>query len=301
LLKLLAEPSRLRLIALLQQEELTVAELSAITDLKQPRVSTHLAKLKEAGLVNDRRRGVQAFYRFSATALSPPEQAMIKAISAGTHDPTLLADTARMQRLLHAREGVHSWADSVAGDMEKHYSPGRTWEALTHALLAFCKFGDVLDLASGDGVLAELIADRAQSVTCIDSSARVVDAARKRLARFPNASVNVGDMHALALPEHRFDQVILLQALPYSDAPEKLFAEVARVLKPGGKMLGTAIAAHGFEEIVAPFGHKNLGFNQDALKALAQSAGFKDVQAYVATRERKAPHFEVLVFTAMKK
>jgi ubiquinone/menaquinone biosynthesis C-methylase UbiE len=300
LLKLLAEPSRLRLLALLQQEELTVAELSAISDLKQPRVSTHLAKLKEAGLVSDRRRGVQAFYRFSAAELSLPEQAMIKAISAGTNDPTLLADAERMQRLLRSREGSHSWADSVAGDMEKHYSPGRTWEALAHALLAFCKFGDVLDLASGDGVLAELIAERAKSVTCIDYSARVVDAARKRLARFDNASVHVGDMHALALPEQRFDQVILLQALPYSDAPDTLFSEVARVLKPGGQMIGTAIAAHGFEDVVAPFGHKNLGFKLDDLKSMAQTAGFENVQASIATRERKAPHFEVLVFTATK-
>lgn len=275
-----------------------MAELSTISDLKQPRVSTHLAKLKEAGLVSDRRRGVQAFYRFSATELGPPEQAMIQAISAGTNDPTLLADSERMQRLLRAREGNHSWADSVAGDMEKHYSPGRTWEALAHALLAFCEFGDVLDLASGDGVLAELIADRAKSVTCIDYSARVVEAARKRLARFGNTSVNVGDMHALALPEQRFDQVILLQALPYSDAPDKLFSEVARVLKPGGQMIGTAIAAHGFEDIVAPFGHKNLGFGLEALKSMAQNAGFKNVQAHLATRERKAPHFDVLVFTA---
>ena len=284
----------------MQQEELTVAELATISDLKQPRVSTHLAKLKEAGLVSDRRCGVQAFYRFSATDLSTAEQAMIQAISAGTHDPTLLADTERMQRLLRARAGSHSWADSVAGDMEKHYSPGRTWEALAHALLAFCNFGDVLDVASGDGVLAELIADRAKSVTCIDSSNRVVEAARKRLSRFTNTVVNVGDMHALELPEHSFDQVILLQALPYSDAPEKLFAEVARVLKPGGQMLGTAIATHGFEETVAPYGHKNLGFSQDALKIIVKNAGFSHVSAYLAARERKPPHFELLVFTATK-
>jgi ubiquinone/menaquinone biosynthesis C-methylase UbiE len=288
------------LIALLQQEELTVAELSAISDLKQPRVSTHLAKLKEAKLVTDRRRGVQAFYRFSATELSSAEQAMIQAISSSTHDPTLLADTERMQKLLRARDDSNSWADSVAGDMERHYSPGRTWEALTHALLGMCELRDVLDLASGDGVLAELLASRANSVTCIDHSQRVVDAARKRLARFDNAKVEVGDMHALNLPDATFTEVILLQALPYSDAPKKLFAEIARVLRYHGRVVGTAIAAHNFEDVVAPYGHKNCGFTLEALATLLKNAGFDDVSVNIATRERKPPHFEVLVFTATR-
>lgn len=277
-----------------------MAELSAISDLKQPRVSTHLAKLKEAKLVTDRRQGVQAFYRFSATELSSAEQAMIQAISAGAHDPTLTADTERMQSLLRAREANNSWADSVAGDMERHYSPGRTWEALTHALLAMCELRDVLDLASGDGVLAELLATRAQSVTCIDASQRVVDAARKRLARFDNVRVEAGDMHALALPDFYFHQVILLQALPYSDAPEQLFAEAMRVIKTYGRIVGTAIAAHAFDDVVAPYGHKNCGFTVEALETLLKNAGFDDIRVNVATRERKPPHFEILVFTGTR-
>jgi DNA-binding transcriptional ArsR family regulator/ubiquinone/menaquinone biosynthesis C-methylase UbiE len=298
-LKLLAEPSRLRLLALLQQEELTVAELASISDLKQPRVSTHLAKLKEAGLVTDRRRGVQAFYRYSADTLSHAEQALVRSIAEGADDPTLSADQDRMRQLLRAREDNSSWADSVAGDMERHYSPGRTWESVSRALLQCSQFGDVLDLASGDGVLAELIAPRARSVTCIDSSARVANAARKRLKAFANTQVLVADMHALDLPAAHFDQALLLQALPYSDAPLQLFREVARVLKPGAQVVGSALAKHPFADIVAPFGHKNLGFTPDALTEILREAGLATPQVFVASRERKAPHFDVIIFTAL--
>jgi DNA-binding transcriptional ArsR family regulator len=177
LLKLLAEGSRLRLLLLLHQEELTVAELAQITDLKQPRVSTHLAKLKESGLVADRRAGVQAFYRFAPTELAPGERALVSAILAAAKDGLVAGDQKRMQQVLKARNAGLNWADAVAGDMERHYSPGRTWEAVARTAVELIELGDVLDLASGDGALAELIAPRARSVTCVDASAKVADAA----------------------------------------------------------------------------------------------------------------------------
>lgn len=300
LLKLLAEPSRLRLLSLVQQEELTVAELAAITDLKQPRVSTHLAKLKEARLVSDRRLGVQAFYRYAPAELAAPELAMLQAICQGPDDPTLQADTARMRQLLRARESNTNWADSVAGDMERHYSPGRTWEAVTHALLECCDFGDVLDIASGDGVFAELIAPRSRTVRCIDFSERVVEAARKRLKRFSNTKVEVGDMHNLSLPANSFDQAMMLQALPYSESPLKLFGELARVLRPGGRVLGTALAKHMHENAVVPYGHRNLGHTIPELKSLMAAAGFGSSTVHHATRERKTPHFDILIFSATR-
>src|SRR6187431_2500249 len=160
-LRVLADPTRVRLLALLEREELTVAELAAVTRVAQPRVSTHLAKLKDAELVLDRRAGVSAYYRFNGDRMEPAERALWEAL----------------------RAAEHNWADAVAGDMERHYSPGRTWEALARAALPMLDPGDVLDVASGDGVLAELLAPHARRYVCVDSSTRVVNAARERLRR----------------------------------------------------------------------------------------------------------------------
>src|SRR5690606_18065557 len=157
-LKVFADATRVRLLSLLEREELTVAELSAITQLAQPRVSTHLARLKDAGLVRDRRSGVSAYYRFDDSALDPAQRALWQAIANGSDDPLLRQDAERVPAVLATRAADQNWADSVAGDMERHYSPGRTWEALARTALPLLEPGDVLDIASGDGVLAELLA-----------------------------------------------------------------------------------------------------------------------------------------------
>src|SRR5690606_23732011 len=196
-LKVFADATRVRLLALLEGEELTVAELSAITQLAQPRVSTHLARLKEAGLVRDRRAGVSAYYRFDDAALDPAQRALWQTISHGSDDPLLRQDAERVPAVLAMRAADQNWADSVAGDMERHYSPGRTWEALARTALPLLEPGDVLDVASGDGVLAELLAPHAGRYVCVDASARVVAAATERLRRFPNVEVREGGLHAL--------------------------------------------------------------------------------------------------------
>jgi ArsR family transcriptional regulator len=214
-LKVFADATRVRLLALLEQEELTVAELSAITTLAQPRVSTHLARLKEAGLVRDRRAGVSAYYRFDDAALDPAQRALWHALSTGSDDPLLRQDAERVASVMASRAADQNWADSVAGDMERHYSPGRTWEALARTALPLLETGDVLDIASGDGVLAELVAPHAKRYVCIDTSARVVAAASERLRRLANVEVREGDMHALPFPYQRFDRVGLLNALTY--------------------------------------------------------------------------------------
>ena len=134
-LRVFADATRVRLLSLLEGEELTVAELSAITQLAQPRVSTHLAKLKEAGLVRDRRAGVSAYYRFDETTLDPAQRALWYSISNGSDDPLLRQDAERVPGVLAMRASDQNWADSVAGDMERHYSPGRTWEALARTAL----------------------------------------------------------------------------------------------------------------------------------------------------------------------
>src|SRR5690348_4807161 len=201
-LRLLADPTRVRLLALLEHEELTVAELAAVLQLAQPRVSTHLAKLKEAGLVRDRRAGVSAYYRINDADEGGAAE-LVRALEQSVDDALLASDAQRLPNVLARRARERGWADSVAGDMERHYSPGRTWETLARTLLQLLETGDVLDIASGDGVHAELLAPHAHSIVCVDSSERVVTAARERLKSFRNVEVIEGDMHALRSEERR--------------------------------------------------------------------------------------------------
>jgi len=297
LLRLLSDPTRVRLLALLEREELTVAELSGVLRLAQPRVSTHLAKLKEADLVRDRRAGVSAYYRFNSE-LEAKSAALLEALRANVSDGLIDDDARRLPTVLTQRARAEGWADSVAGDMERHYSPGRTWEALARTLTGLIDSGDVLDIASGDGVLAELLAPHAKSILCLDASERVVTAARTRLKPFANVEVQLGDMHALDLGNRRFDLVLLMHALTYSEHPGKVIAEAARVLRPGGRLLATTLARLAHRASVEPFDHRNLGFREEELRDFATKAGLKVVNCERITRERRPPHFEVLSLLA---
>jgi len=299
-LKVFADATRVRLLALLAREELTVAELSAITQLAQPRVSTHLAKLKEAGLVRDRRAGVSAYYRYEEDALDPAQRALWASISAGSDDPLLRQDAERVPGVLAMRAADQNWADSVAGDMERHYSPGRTWEALARSALPLLEPGDVLDIASGDGVLAELLAPHAGRYVCVDASQRVVAAASERLRRYPNVEVREGDMHALPFAAASFDLVVLMHALTYADKPAQAVAEAARVLRPGGRLLLSSLARHEHRSAVQAFGHINLGFSARELRKFAEKAGLAVGNVESVTRERRPPHFEVISLIATR-
>ncbi len=293
-LKVFADATRVRLLALLELEELTVAELSAITRLAQPRVSTHLAKLKEAGLVRDRRAGVSAYYRFDEAALDPAQRTLWHALSTGSDDPLLRQDAERVPGVLAMRAADQNWADTVAGDMERHYSPGRTWEAMARSALPLLETGDVLDIASGDGVLAELLAPHAHRYVCIDTSARVVAAAGERLRRLKNVEVREGDMHALPFADASFDLVVLMHALTYSARPAVAVAEAARVLRPGGRLLLSSLARHEHKAAVEAYGHVNLGFAGKDLRRFAEKAGLAISSLETVTREKRPPHFEVI-------
>ncbi|MDR0182271.1 ArsR/SmtB family transcription factor [Lysobacter arvi] len=299
-LKVFADATRVRLLALLEREELTVAELSGITRLAQPRVSTHLAKLKEAGLVRDRRSGVSAYYRFDDAALDGAQRALWATLREGSDDPLLRQDAERVADVLASRAAEQNWADTVAGDMERHYSPGRTWEAMARSALPLLEPGDVLDVASGDGVLAELLAPHSHRYVCLDSSTKVVLAASERLRKLKNVEVREGDMHALPFEDAHFDLVVLMHALTYAEHPAQAVAEAARVLRPGGRLLLTSLARHEHRNVVEAYGHVNLGFSEKDLLKFATRAGLEVGSCETVTRERRPPHFEVIALIGRK-
>jgi ArsR family transcriptional regulator len=296
--RLLADTTRLRLLLLLEQEELSVAELAGITQLAQPRVSTHLAKLKESGLVIDRREGVFVYYRICTPIADSSLDSLWQLLRTHTNDPLVQQDLDRIPEVLQKRGGT--WADSVAGDMERHYSPGRTWEATARGLVHLLDPGDVLDVASGDGVLAELLAPRARSITCLDISERVVEAGRRRLEAFDHVKFEKGDMHSLPVDDAGYDTVLLMHALTYTRQPETVINEASRVLRPGGKLLAVTLLKHQHKKAVEPYNHINLGFTISQLETLCAKAGLQVQSCSVSAIEKRTPNFSVLSLSASK-
>ena len=301
MMRLLSDPTRLRLLAVLAHEELTVAELTGVTQLGQSRVSTHLGKLREAGLVRDRRVGTSSFYALNEGGMPEPAQYLWQAAIRTARDAVFEQDRARAEEIVAARDEGVSWADAVAGRMERHYSPGRTWEATARGLLGLCRLGDVLDVASGDGALAELVASRAESVTCLDQSPKVVAAARERLKRLPHVRYMRGDMQALPFDDAAFDAVMLMNCLTYATDPKRVVAEAARVLRPSGLVTGVTLRRHDHRRVVATYNHVNDGFEPDELAALLDGAGLVVDRCAVTSREQRPPHFEIITFHAQAK
>jgi len=292
LLHVLGDETRVRLLVLLERDELTVAELTSILELSQSRVSTHLGHLKQAGLVADRKAGVASFY--SIKTLGEPVNALWQLVKTQAADPVLVRDGQRLDQLLRARRGATKWPDSVAGEMERHYSPGRTWETTARGLVGLLRLGDTLDIGSGDGAISHLVVQYARSLTCLDQSERMVEAARRRLAGHENAKVCQGDMHELPFADESFDDVIIFNALTYSEQPGRVLAEAARVLRPTGRVAVMCLHAHEYRETVARYDHVNLGFTEQQLRELHESAGLELLSLGVCTRERRKPFFEVL-------
>jgi len=292
LLHLLGDETRVRLLALVEREELTVAELTSILELSQSRVSTHLGHLKQAGLVSDRKAGVASFYTMNT--LSDPAKSLWQLVSSNGADRTLERDRQRLEALRRARREATKWPDTVAGEMERHYSPGRTWETTARGLVGLLRLGDTLDIGSGDGAIGQLVVERARSLTCLDNSEHMIDAARRRLAGHANARICLGDMHALPFDDESFDDIMLFNALTYSPRPESVLAEARRVLRPGGRVSVMCLHRHDHSDLVARYDHVNLGFSESELVRLHDAAGLKVQSLGVCTRERRKPYFEVL-------
>jgi ubiquinone/menaquinone biosynthesis C-methylase UbiE len=201
---------------------------------------------------------------------------------------------------VRARETGKSWPDSVAGQMERYYSPGRTWEATARGLLGLVRLGDVLDAGSGDGAMAALLAPRARHITCLDRSRKVMEAARQRLGHLANVAFVPGDLHALPFGPDRFDQVLLFNVLVYAESPGRVIAEAARVCKPGGELAVTTLAPHAHREATAAYGHVHAGFAPGKLEGWLAAARLNVERCEITSREKRPPNFEVVSAFATK-
>ena len=198
-----------------------------------------------------------------------------------------------MPDVLAMRAADQNWADSVAGDMERHYSPGRTWAGAGASALPLLSPGDVLDIASGDGVLAELLA-AARASLCLHR----FQPARGRRQRAPaplrQRGVREGDMHALPFKDGSFDLVVLMHALTYADKPAWAVAEGRRACCAKGGRLLSSLARHEHRTAVEAYGPPEPGLRRRELRKFADKAGPATIaSSETVTREKRPPHFEV--------
>jgi ArsR family transcriptional regulator len=296
-LNLLGDENRLRLCALLGARELCVTDLVKVTGISQSRVSTHLGRLREAGLVRDRRQGTQCFYALSADTVPHTVKALLDEASR-SQDPTLVADQKRLQEFEVERRG--GLPDSVTDDFERDYSPGRTWKSLAVGMAALLKLGDVLDVGSGDGSAASAFAPYCRSLTCIDTSARMIEAASERLGKLAQARAQVADVHDLPFRPSSFDSVLMFHTLTYAENPARALAECARVLRPAGRLVLLCLDRHEQHEVNARYGERHPGFSPQALRRLLSKTGLDVVSSEVACREAKKPHLQVVLTIADK-
>jgi len=301
LFKTLADESRIRLILLLQQQELTVAELAEITRLAQPRVSTHLSHLKNNQLVQVRKQGVSSFYRLNSNQFDSDFSGILDmVIKHYANNPLIAQDNKQLSLVMSSQAASNQWVDAVAGDMERHYSPGRTWEATTRVVAKLVSLGQVLDLGSGDGVLAELLAKNSQQYTCVDNNTKAIDAAKSRLKHLNNVSFHQCDIHELPFEANQFDCVLMLHVLTYSTQPEVVIKQAFKVCKPGGQVIISTLQKHKHEMVKAEYGHKNLGFEADQLSQWCSAAGFSQIEAVTSSQEQRKPHFKIVTVEANK-
>ncbi|MDD3179699.1 MAG: metalloregulator ArsR/SmtB family transcription factor [Opitutaceae bacterium] len=302
-LKILSDPTRLRILSLLLKEELSVAELQEILGMAQSRISSQLALLRSAELVSDRRGGKKSFYSLRP-GLPPRVAALLRTACEATLDqPESVEDRENLDRILLKRRRVsEQYFNLIAGKLGKGYCPGRTWEAIGHLALRLVPRIVVADLGAGEGLISQLIAHRAERVWCIDNSPRMVEVGTE-LARkngLANLTYRLGDIERVPLPDRSVDLAILSQALHHASHPQTAVNEACRILKPGGQLLVLDLKEHAFENAHEHYGDLWLGFKESALHGFLKKAGFQNVEVTLVSREAVEPHFETLLASGVK-
>jgi ArsR family transcriptional regulator len=300
ILRVVADPNRLRILLLLKGEELSVAELQEILVMGQSTISTHLSQLKQAGLVEDRRAGKSSLYRLSPADGSPLEQILTEAKA---EIPEAATDQQAMRRVLRKRQDkMRAFFDSVAGRLGKDYVPGKSWKSVAEALLRLMPPMTIADLGAGEGSFALLLAERATKVIAVDTSAKMLEVGRDQALRHgvKNVEFRHGDMEEIPIADAEVDLVFFSQSLHHALHPERALQDAHRILVPGGRIVILDLARHRFEEAREMYADEWLGFSEADLESMLAKAGFASISTSVVDKELEAPQFQTLLAVAHK-
>lgn len=299
-LRAISDPTRLRLLLLLVEEELTVAELQEILGMGQSRISASLALLKREAIARNRRVGKNIFYAVRPEIVSPLrpilEAAKLELPEAGS-------DSAAMALALRKRKDkAAEYFNKLAGKFGRTYIPGRSWQALAHALLRLLPAMVIADLGAGEGTLSQLLARRAKKVIAIDNSEKMVEFG-SNLARehgCKNLEYRLGDIEDPPIEHGSVDLALFSQALHHASSPQKAVSAAHGILRDGGRVVVLDLASHSHEEARELYAHAWLGFSEAELQEILAKAGFSEIEVSVVSREAQAPNFQTLLAVATK-
>jgi ubiquinone/menaquinone biosynthesis C-methylase UbiE/DNA-binding transcriptional ArsR family regulator len=302
-LRALADPTRLRLMSLLEQEELSVNELQEITRLGQSRISTHLGQLQEAGLVQSRREGKRTFYKLNGTSDKASESLIKLAVAGGKEMPEFAEDGVNLKRAIALRkEQAQIYFNQVAGRFDRSYGPGRSWQAFGHLLLRIVPPVEIADLGSGEGLISELLARRAKKVIAVDNSEKMVSFGAEKAKKngLKNLEFRLGDLEHPPITANSVDVAVLSQALHHAENPATAIASAHKILRAGGQVLILDLLEHDFEQARELYGDRWMGFKTSELHRWLETAGFKRIEISVVSREEEEPFFETILAVGEK-
>lgn len=302
-LKLLADSTRVRILTLLDKEELSVAELQEVLGMGQSRISSHLALLRQGELVHDRREGKKTYYTLNCGSDASAAELMLAACRAVADTEQISQDSVNLKRILEKRKRkAEEYFNSVAGRLGKNYCPGRSWEAIGHFLLHLTPKITIADLGAGEGLISQLLARRAEKVICVDNSAKMVEFGSELAKKngFTNLSYKLGDIEAVPLKDGTVDLAILSQALHHAPHPELAVAEAFRILRPGGQLIVLDLLEHHFEKAHELYADVWLGFSENRLYQMLKESGFRQIEVNIVAREIEEPNFETVLACGVK-
>ncbi len=304
-LRLLADPTRLRLLLLLEEEELSVAELQDILGMGQSRISSHLAQLKRAGVVEDRRAGKNVYYGLTNGQKLGPQHAKVSELTRALarEMPETKRDRTALQVALRKRQDkAREYFDQLAGRFGRSYCPGRSWQALAHTMIALLPPLTVADLGAGEGTLSQLLAKTARKVIAIDNAPKMVEfgSALAKKHGFKNLEYRLGDIEEPPIDKSSIDLAIFSQALHHATHPERAIAGAHRILRKGGRVVVLDLLSHRFEKARDLYADHWLGFSEVQLHQWLEEAGFGEIEVTVVSREKESPHFQTVFATGVK-
>jgi ubiquinone/menaquinone biosynthesis C-methylase UbiE len=301
-LRVLGDINRLRMLLLLSREELSVAELQEILGMGQSSISTHLAQLKHAGLVEDRRTGKNIWYRSKAdgevlSGLLGMLQQAPEEIPEAAHDQAALDLVLRKRQ-----DKTRAFFDDMAGRLGREYVPGRSWKSMAEALLLMLPPMVIADLGAGEGAFSLLLAQRAQHVIAVDNSDKMVELGTQLAQKQGVAALEYrkGDLEAVPIADSAVDMALFSQSLHHALHPERAIAEAWRILKPGGRITILDLVQHRFMEARELYADVWLGFSEVELESLLTKSGFENVHTAVVHKETEAPFFQTVLATGNK-
>ena len=302
-LRALSDATRLRIVALLESDELSVNELQEITRLGQSRISTHLGLLQDSTLVHSRRDGKRTFYKLNEDADATAREFIQLAIRGAKELPEYAGEQINLKRVLTRRkEQAQVYFNQIAGRFDRVYGPGRSWQAFGHLLLRILPPLVVADLGAGEGLLSELLARRAKRVIAVDNSEKIVEfgKAKAKKNHLKNLEFRCGDLQNPPIDVNSVDLVILSQALHHAEIPADALAAAHKILKSGGQILILDLLKHNFEKARELYGDRWLGFAESDLHRWLENAGFKKIEISIVAAEEQPPHFQTILAGAEK-